>query len=119
MIVLQKFRVFFLLLSLGFLVILIACYKAPVYPVEITVSYYDAPETTVSGAKVILEKGEVKIEGQTNASGIYAHTFDLEKILDVTVRKDIVIDGSHKQLEGVSRVRLRADQTVKRTVYLQ
>ena len=87
------------------------CNKEPNMPVVITVKMQSDTNVVVPNATVKIAKGDTKVEGITDAYGQFRHTYKLEAIFDVTADLDT--------LHGVTIVRLKPDQTVYKTVFIQ
>jgi uncharacterized lipoprotein YajG len=64
------------------------CRKDRSMTLTITVKMMADTNVLVEGAKVVLNKDDVHVEGYTDALGQFRHTFNLQIQLDVKVTKD-------------------------------
>ena len=81
----------------------------------ITVKLQSDTSVIVPAAIVELKKADVYIDGVSDASGQFRHTFKLEAILDVYAEKDNPGDT----LRGLTVIRLKPGETVGKTVLIQ
>ncbi len=88
----------------------------------ITVKYQADTNVIVPFADVVIGKeyDDVRIEGKTDATGMFTTTFKLEAILYVNASKDTNTGSGPTEavLTGVSTVRLRPGETAYKTVFI-
>jgi hypothetical protein len=88
----------------------------------ITVKYQADTLRVAPFADVVIgaEYDDVRIEGKTDATGIFQTTFQLEAILYVNASKDTNtgVGPTEPVVTGVSTVRLRPGETVYKTVFI-
>ena len=107
----------FVLFCFALLGISFSCNKPrPEYPVVITVKYLSDTNIVVPGSKVVIEKNDVHVEGGTDLQGRFGTTFKLEAILAVHATLDTGAGPVH--FYGESTIRLVADKTVYRSVFI-
>ncbi len=84
----------------------------------ITVKKLNDTMQTVAFARVIIapDYPDVRVEGKSDASGMYSHAFKYEGILDVYA--SIKIAGTNDSLFGKSVVRLKPGETTYKTVFV-
>jgi len=115
----KAYRFFFPVIAVAMIFFfLFSCEKEEDMVASVTVKYLSDTNIRVEGAQVIIEKNDVRVEGVTDVSGQFSHTFDLEAILDVHVHKDTGAIDSPVVFYGSTVVRLIPDKTVRRTVYI-
>ncbi len=90
----------------------------PEYKVVVTVKYLSDTLKVVPDAAVVIEKNDRKAEGITDAGGQFTTVFKYEMILNVHANIDTGQAGNPHLLYGNSTVRLLADKTVYRTVFV-
>jgi len=88
----------------------------PEYPVVITVKYLSDTTKVVPGAKITFSKNDINRMGYADSRGVYDTTFTLEMILDVRATIDTGAGPAH--FYGESTVRLIADKTVHRSIFI-
>jgi hypothetical protein len=91
-------------------------------PCEITVKLLGDTMQVVPFADVVIGKDydDVRVDGKTDATGIFTTTFKLEAILYVNVSKDTNtgVGPNEPVLTGVATVRLRPGETARKTVFI-
>jgi hypothetical protein len=84
----------------------------------ITVKMLNDTNQTVAFARVIIapDYPDVRIEGKSDASGVFTYTFKYEGILDVVASKKLppTVDS----LYGKSVIRLKPGESVSKTVFV-
>lgn len=91
-------------------------------PCEITVKYQSDTNVIVPFADVVIGAvyDDVRVDGKTDATGIFKTTFKLEAILSVNASKDTNTGTGPDEpdLTGVATVRLRPGETAHKTVFI-
>jgi hypothetical protein len=84
----------------------------------ITVKMLNDTNLTVSFAKVIIapDYPDVRVQGVSDASGVYTYVFKYEGILDVLASKPI--DGTSDSLFGKGVVRLKPGEKTYKTIFV-
>lgn len=106
----------------GVIVMLTTCKKDTECHAVIIVKFYHDTTQVVSDAEVVIQKGVKYVEGTTDASGRFKHTFQHEKIMEVIAVKDTsdgTINPPPPPLQGEAVIRLQPGKTVERTVFIQ
>ena len=91
------------------------CKDDPECEAVITVKLQSDTFVIVPNATVEIKKQDVHIEGISDASGQFRHTFKLEAILDVTAIKGDTLGDT---LYGQTVIRLKPSETVYKTVFI-
>lgn len=99
---------------IAFIIIFSTCKKDQDMPVVITVKMQSDTNIVVPVANVTIKKGEITIEGVTDANGQFRHIYKLEAIFDVFAYKITAIDT----LSGATIIRLKPGETVYKTVFI-
>ena len=90
-------------------------------PCEITVKLLGDTMQVVPFADVVIGSDyDVRVDGKTDATGVFKTTFKLEAILKIDVAKDTNtgVGSSEPILQGAATVRLRPGETAKKTVFI-
>ncbi|MBP7849502.1 MAG: hypothetical protein KA053_04440 [Lentimicrobiaceae bacterium] len=116
---LKGIRLLLPLMALAGLVFISSCEKENKdMEAVITVRYLGDTTKVVPYARVFLQKNAISVEGVTDLSGQFRHTFKLEAILDVLATIDTGSNGGHTTLTGSTVIRLKPGKSEERTVYL-
>lgn len=97
-------------LFIGIAILFANCKKDTECKSVITAKLQSDTNIVVSEATIKITKQDIYVEGVTDASGEYRHTFPLEAILDVSITK-----GS---LSGKAILRLKPGETVYKSVFM-
>lgn len=91
-------------------------------PCVITVKYQIDTMRTVPFANVAIGQiyDDVRVDGKTDATGIFSTTFELEAILSVNASIDTNTGSGPDEpdLTGVATVRLKPGETAHKTVFI-
>jgi len=73
---------------------------------------------TVPFARVIIAPDfpDVRVEGKSDASGVYTYVFKYEGILDVVAAKEII--NTPDSMRGKTVIRLKPGETTSKTVFV-
>lgn len=92
------------------------CKKDTECEAVVTVKLQSDTTVIVTDAIVQLKKADVFVEGVSDASGQFRHTFKLEAILDVYAEKPGTPPDT---LYGQTVIRLKPGESVSKTVFIQ
>ncbi len=73
---------------------------------------------TVAFSRVIIapDYPDVRVEGKSDASGVFTYVFKYEGILDVVAAKEII--GTPDSMRGKTVIRLKPGESVSKTVFV-
>jgi hypothetical protein len=101
--------IFFVFLS--FVIVFSSCKKERGMEAIITVKKLVDTTAVVSGARVEMYQGDIKVIGYTNGYGEFRHTFDLPVQLNISVEKD--------SMKGIGIINLgNPGEEVYKSVYI-
>ncbi len=88
-----------------------SCRKERSMTLTVVAKLLSDTNVVVPGAKVVLLKDDVKVEGYTDGKGEFRHSFNLQVQLDIKVSKD--------SLQGLGKVNLGSHgEDVEKSIFL-
>ncbi len=88
------------------------------YNAIVSVKLLSDTTIAVPYAYVRIEKYDIRVEGTTDENGEFKHTFNQEMILDVIAVVDSFVSPTGSELSGETTIRLKANKTVRQSVFV-